>query len=330
MHDHKFWQHYINTHREELKQLVRQFYPDKNQFYTVFEFVNERLIRRLVEADTEYKQTDCKEEFPDIDSYFETQAIVIIQSYFWSVFIVDQYDQMQSIVNWKCWPDERKEVLSYVRDKIIHNDYRALRIHDKDRSTPESYFSYVVHQKIKSFFDDGCNITAWIKKRHSLFKKVYQYLCCRLRTEDEVIDKLTKSNHKYNTIQHAIEQIQRKYPDCGVSDIEIPIETTLLNGYIPKEMDIETLQLIRFLNVIFSEKYENSPDDPPLMQQFKEELNQLNIKAKQRIMIRLYFFEGYTYKEIGDKLGLTTDQVSGQIKYVRDKLKEIITQFLGE
>jgi len=330
MYDNKFWRQYINKHREELKQLVRQFYPDKSELNTVLEFVNERLILRLVEADTKYKQTDSKDSISDIDLYFKVQATVIIQSYFWSVLIVNQYDKMQSIVNWKCWPDEREDVLSYITEKIIYNDYRVLRIHDKNRSTPESYFSYVVRQKIKSFFDEGCNIKAWIKKRHSLFKKVYQYLCCRLRTEDEVIDKLTKSNHKYNTIQHAIKQIQRKYPDCGVSDIEIPIETTILNGDIPKEMDIETLQLIRFLNVIFSEKYENSPDDTPLIQQLKKALNQQNIKAKQRIMIRLYFFEGYTYKEIGDKLGLTTDQVSGQIKYVRDKLKEIITQFLGE
>lgn len=192
MHDHKFWQHYINTHREELKQLVRQFYPDKNQFYTVFEFVNERLIRRLVEADTEYKQTDCKEEFPDIDSYFETQAIVIIQSYFWSVFIVDQYDQMQSIVNWKCWPDERKEVLSYVRDKIIHNDYRALRIHDNDRSTPESYFSYVVHQKIKSFCIHSAN--RQMKPLDSLIQ--HQFLLCNYHAQQ--INLIVSYHRQYN------------------------------------------------------------------------------------------------------------------------------------
>jgi len=334
MHDPDFWNQYLSENSETLKNLVRESYPNK-EFNDVFHYVCDRLILRLVEADTKYKTTDGtlglsdeNNDHSNINNYFKCQAQIIIQSYFWSVFIVKNYEKMTSIIKKKCWPEERKDVSSFLNSKIIHNDYRRLRT-KKDKYTPDQHFSYVVNKNIDGFFYTNCNIPEWIEKlNNKLFRKVYQLLCCRKRTQDEVIDKLIKQKHKYSIIKDAIDKVQLKNPDCGIDEIMIPIDEIIIIDTTSQSVDPETISLKRILNVIFYESYENHPDDTLIIKRLKKDLKKLKIGPKLKVMLHLFFCEEYTYQEIADKMDMRLNQVTGQIQHIKRRLKEILKKYL--
>jgi RNA polymerase sigma factor (sigma-70 family) len=348
MHDQRFWQNYINENSESIKIIIDRLYKKLSQTYQrciqelslnmnavdAHRFVRDRLMTRLLNADELYQQTDEKEVPSDDKAYFKRQAAIVVHSYFWSTLVTQYYEQIQSIIRRKCFSDERKDVLSYINEQLVHNDFRILRRYnvkektkeEKKTISPENYLVYIVHMRINAFFDEGCNIPAWIKKlKDKLLKKIFQYLCCRKKNEDEFIPKLI--GHKYSIIKKNIHCIQQKHPDCGYRYTEVCLEDTYF-GHTPDEMDIEAITLKRLLNVVIFETYDDHPEDTLLIESLKKDLNNITIRDDQRLMLQLFFFEGYTYKEIGEKMGMRTDQISGQIRPIRENIKSILSKYL--
>jgi len=348
MHNQQYWQKYIDKNSDNIEKLIdrlnKQFgkqYQNCIQTLSLkmndiegHRFVYDRIITRLLNADNLYQQTDEKDVPSDDHAYFQRQVSVIVHSYFWSSLVTQQYQRIKYIISRKCFPNELTDVLSYINEQLVHNDYRILRIYNSKKKTeakkktisPEKYLEYIVHMRINAFFDKGCNIPTWIKRlKDNLLKTIFQYLCCRRKKEDEFIPKL--KGHKYSTINKKILCIQKKHPNCGYRHTEVDLGEIYF-GNTPEDMDIETITLKRLLNVVIFETFEDHSEDTLLIKSLKKDLNSINIRDEQRIMLQLLFFEGYTYKEIGKKMNMRTNQVSGQIRPIREAIKTILSNYL--
>jgi len=349
MYNQQFWQTYINKNSDVIDRLIDKNYKKfcriyKKSIHTsslkisaidANHFVHDRLMKRLIDADTLYKNTDEKDVPLDDKSYFIRQISIIVHSYFWSSMVSHNYNRIESIIRWKCFPDEQDDVHSYIHGQLVNNDFRILRRFNqkkkqknekKKKITPEKYLENMVQLRINAFFDNGCNIPTWISRlKDNLLQKIYQYLCCRKKNEEDFIPKL--KGHKFFTIEKNIDLIQKSHPNCGYQNTEVSIDQ-YMPGYKPNEMDIESITLMRLLNITIFETYEVHPADTLIIKSLKKDLNRANIRPSHRMMLRLYFFEGYTYKEIGEKMGMRTDQVSGQIRPVRETIKSILSKYL--
>ena len=51
-----------------------------------------------------------------------------------------------------------------------------------------------------------------------------------------------------------------------------------------------------------------------------------SLDRKYRIAVHLYYFEGYSVKEIGEILGVSENTVSTRLARARGKLKAILTE----
>jgi len=303
---------------EILKQIVRDNCKDDN-FNNAFQFTKERVIRRLVKADKKYWRTDGALGADNTDNYFYHQATIVIQSYQWSNLVTKNYEKMNKIIQNKCWPDEQDDVFGYVFEKIIDNDYRLLRTNRK--IPPDKYFFTQVRNKIKEYFSKKCKPPKWIRKHENfLFWTVYRLLCCRHLDKYEVINILIQNGRKETAVENVVSEIQTELPECGLTD-----KTIKEGEYEPP--DPVTIFLKKLLDIISNGTYEENPEDTTIIKDIKKKLIKINIKPRQRIMLRLYYCEEYTYKEIAEKMGMRIYQVSGKIAYIIKQLSKILKPY---
>jgi len=306
---------------EELKQLVRENYKD-SEFNDAFQFTKKQLIRRLLEADKKYWRTDGKLGGNNTDDYFYHQALIVIQSYEWYKLVTINYEKMKKFISQKTSPNEREEVFLYVFEKIIDNEYRALRINSKQ--TSKKILFKQVKNKIGEFFHKKCNTPTWIRNHSNfLYWSVFKLLCCRKIDKYEVINILMQEGRKVSALENVITEIIIKHKDCGASDKPVKEGES-------KPPDDTTIFLQRLHDIFLNEKYEENPEDAVNIKKLKKDIKKLRINPKQKNMLRLYFCEEYTYREIAEKMGMRINQVSGQIAYIRRRLKRVLKKYLDK
>ncbi len=87
---------------------------------------------------------------------------------------------------------------------------------------------------------------------------------------------------------------------------------------------------------------ENS-DAAILLENVEEEINRVNtnfkrlifmrkvlftLKPEQKMILKMYFFENKTYREIGDTLSITRQSVYDRLRCIKNKIKKYVLKFL--
>ncbi len=270
--------------------------------------------------------------------------MAVNRSAYWKKKVIRHWSLLDKLSR-KRFPDTNTadEALLYVMNKLETDDWQCVRAyrHEADFRT---YLSFVAQNLLESFsrhkFGDA-RPPKWIKRQGSLWIEIYHLLCIERMSATDAVQSLTYSapGERFSqAVEETVAIILSRVRNCGKYRGEpVPTDTENIDAYTPDHPllhhfspeDIAALrERISILEAIAHHLIEskgNSESDfsdndriGNLIRRFRSELN---IKAEDRLFLKLIYQDGLTVSEAGRLLEWNSNQTHGRLRRLLERIR---------
>lgn len=254
------------------------------------------------------------------------------------IFSPQQYERLDTLARKKIWDDNLAfEAKDHILQKWQESDWKKLKTF-QGRSKPSTFLTTVYNSALidrhRELFG-RCEPKTWIKKLGSLWSKIFKKLCCEVRTEQEISDRLSSDEHSPAQVREICQQILQRDPHCqahGTREETGHFDQTASDALAESAsleaglMQEETQYFIDVLGHVlgFNEAAVNdaSADDPPPKNTavvLPEQLD-ISLSDEEIIVLRLVYHSNLKIPKAAVMMGKSENQVRYIHKCAVEKL----------
>lgn len=244
------------------------------------------------------------------------------------------------------------EAYSYAFDKLVQDDWRRVRAY-KGKSSFRYYLGCVWCRLLEDFaIMKYGKITPpqWVKKLGSEWEELFKSLCRQRYSIDETVETMIGRDTcawDAKMLENAARQIVARIPNCGhkrgpafsFDDDQhdgMANQDFFADHPAPDDIAINKerwIALQAMANVFFSPSASNFPnenemDDGKLVALIRAIRERVRLNEEEQLMLTAHFIDGEPISMLGRRLGRNQNQIHGQFRRLKEKIKTSLTGLL--
>jgi RNA polymerase sigma factor (sigma-70 family) len=257
-------------------------------------------------------------------------------------------------VFWEHWPLLRKmatrrfnatglaeDALNYLLERLAEDDWRKLRAY-AGRASFKTYLAAVAGRLLEDFARSRFGrkrIPSWVKDRGGLWEACYRLLCWEGNSAEQCVELLAggaPGGRNQDLIRETIAEVRRNEPDCGerTEVPDRPSEKDVTQSLPDSETGQPEQALLQaekdaWLNelglALIGELDAGSEDLEPFRQRADALRRRLDLKPRERLLLKMEFEDGMSVSVAARLLGMTTHQAHGIRRRLLARILEIFS-----